>query len=205
LRKCRFLFPGKLNHFNRQWLIICAFCAQHLSAQEFLISQNFEDRLIGPAWQVVSGNWHIADVQEMRIAPAENGFQYVLCSGGPGFIGRNLIRLNVDLPDSAKATKIKLSFSYYILANAPGTTVEAEFYKKEQKDGLKGKLWQADLRVKRRWIEFQKILEIPAGANIVRIVFYGLESSGKATRIVCFDNIIISALKSESTSGGQKH
>jgi hypothetical protein len=199
------IISGKLSRPNIGWLVICTFCFQHLSAQDTLTSQNFEDRLIGPAWQIISGNWHIGDVEEMRIAPAENGWQFVLCSGGPGFVDSNFVRLHVDLPDSSRATKIKLSFSYYILANVPGTFVTGEFCKMEEKDGLKRKTWKADLRVKGRWVEFQKILEIPAGATSARIVFYGLKSSGKTSRLVCYDNIIISALKIEPAVGPKKN
>jgi hypothetical protein len=175
------------------FFVLTASCS---SAQKIIFSGNFENKRIDSSWQIVTGNWHIADVQEMGIAPAEGGYQYVLCSGGNGHIGDNIISLIVDLPDSIRSKKIRISFSYYILANAAGTKIEGEFYQKEIKDGLRGKPWVADLFLKKgRWTVFQKILTIPAGANSVRMTFFGLESSGKTDRIVCFDNIIISSLK----------
>lgn len=176
--------------------VILILCANASLAQKNIYSANFESNQLDQAWQIVTGNWYIGNVEQLRIAPAENGYQYMLCSGGKNHIGDNIIQLSVDIPDSIKALTIKLSFSYYIFANAPGTRVEGEFYQKEMKDGLRGKVWTADLhRIKGRWTTFQKTLKIPAEANTVRIVIYGLESSGKTDRIVCFDNVIISALK----------
>ncbi|MBS1918985.1 MAG: hypothetical protein JST17_01915 [Bacteroidetes bacterium] len=129
----------------------------------------------------------------MRIAPAENGYRYMLLSGGKGYTGDNIIRLIVDLPDSLKAKKIKLSFSYYIPANVMGTKMEVEFIQKEIKDGRRGILW-VDLlrRVKEKWTAYQKTVNVPAGANSVYITFFGFKSSGDKDRMVCFDNIAVS-------------
>jgi hypothetical protein len=52
------------------------------SAQKIIFSDNFESNKIDSAWQIVTGNWRIGYVDEMRIAPSEGGYQYVLCSGG---------------------------------------------------------------------------------------------------------------------------
>jgi hypothetical protein len=93
---------------------------QHLvNAEQIIFSENFENKPLGPSWQPISGNWHIADVQEMRIAPAENEYQYVLCASGEGFI-----RLLLSIPDTIKANQIKLSFSYYTYSKGPGATIE---------------------------------------------------------------------------------
>ena len=175
--------------------VIFILYSQYSSAQKIIFSDYFENKQIDSSWHIITGNWHIADVQELRIAPAEGGYQHVLCSGGKGYIGDNIIRLIIDLPDSSALKKIKLSFAYYILANAWGTKIEAEFHKKDLKDGLKGKIWTGNLTIKRRWTAFQKILKIPPGANAIQIVFFGLQSSGKTNRIACFDNVMISALR----------
>src|SRR6476661_4762863 len=114
-------------------LCVVLFCSPQAANTQILFSENFENKTLSSSWQPVSGHWHIADVQEMRIAPAENGYQYVLCSGGEGFI-----RLLVDIPDTIKASQIKLSFSYYTYSKGPGANVEVEFHKKDLKDGLKG-------------------------------------------------------------------
>src|SRR5688572_16467339 len=125
------------------------FCVQVSSAQKIIFSDNFEEKKIDSSWQIVTGNWRIGDVQELRIAPAEKGFQHVLLSGGEN---DNIIRLLLDLPDSLQGKKIKLSFSYYILSKVAGTKIEAEFYQKEIKDGLRGRLWVAFLHRKPgRW------------------------------------------------------
>ena len=165
------------------------FCVQSLDAQQIIFSENFESKELGPAWQIVSGNWHIADVQQLRIAPAEDGHQYVLCSDSAGFI-----RLFVDIPDLASVTQIKLSFSYYTYLKGPGASIEVEFHKKHLKDGIKGKLWKANLQVKGRWIRFQKILKIPAGANTIQLVFE-LAGTGSSRKNVCFDSVTVSSLK----------
>lgn len=168
----------------------------HSTAQRIIFSGNFENKQIDSSWQIVTGNWRIGDVDELKIAPAENGFRYVLLSYSNDFTAHNIIRLSVDLPDSLKAKKIKINFSYYILANVVGTKIETEFYQKEIKDGLRGNLWVDFLYRKiGRWSVYQKTVNIPAGANTVRIEFYGLKSSGTKKSIVCFDNIVISYLK----------
>ncbi len=165
-------------------------------AQQTIYSANFENNKMDSCWQIVTGNWHIDDVQKMRIAPAEGGHQYVLCADNNGYIGNNIIRLMVGLPDSFELRKIKISFYYYILADTQGTKIEGEFYQNEIKDGLRGKPWVSYLPSRKgRWNVFQKTLTIPAKANSLRIVFYGLAPSGKKGRVVCFDNISIELIK----------
>jgi hypothetical protein len=168
----------------------------YLPAQKVIYSTGFENNQLDSAWRHIMGNWRIEGVDDLRIAPAEDGYRHVLCSGGKGYVGENMVRLIVDLPDSIRSRRVKISFSYYILANAPGTKIEIEFNQKEMTDGLRGKLVVADLRrLPGRWARFQRTLQIPARANSLRIVFYGLESSGKQDRIVCFDNVSISSVK----------
>lgn len=170
------------------------FCVHYAAGQQVIYAANFEDKKIDSSWQIVTGNWRIGDVEELKIAPAESGRRYVLMSG-QGYADDNVIRLFVDLPDSLKAKKIKLSFSYYILANVVGTKIESEFYQKEIKDGLRGRLWVDFLyRKKGRWSYYQKTLTVPAGANEARIVFFGFKSEMK-DMIICFDNLVVSALK----------
>lgn len=172
------------------WLIVFFFGAQHAKAQQIIFSENFEYKKSEPAWQRVSGNWHIADVQELRIAPAENGYRYVLCSGGPGFV-----RLFVDIPDTVKARRVKLSFAYYTYANGPGITVEIEFHKKAWKDGLKGKPQKIALPVKGRWMEFQKTFTIPAEANQFWVTFSESKPTGMTSKNICIDNVIVSSVR----------
>ncbi len=159
-----------------------------IKAQQILFSENFENKILSPAWQKVSGNWHIADVQELRIAPAENGYQYVLCSGGAGYL-----RLLVDIPDTTGVKQVKLSFSYYTYSGGPGATIEFEFHKKDLKDGLKGKMLKTNLPVKGRWIAFQKLVKIPTGADLIWINFYETNSTNKTSKTICFDNIDLSS------------
>ena len=174
--------------------IICVcsifFFASQPASTQILFSENFENDTLSLAWQPVSGTWHIGDVQEMRIAPAENGYTFVLCSNSEGFI-----RLLVDIPDTVKAGQIKLSFSYYTYSKGPGATIEVEFHKKDLKDGLKGKMSTFNLPVKGRWIEFQKIIKIPADANLIWIGFSETNSANKTSRTICFDNIVLSAIQ----------
>jgi hypothetical protein len=180
-------------NFKTILFLFLVICVRHSAAQKILFSDSFENKSIDSSWQVVTGNWHIGDVQEMRIAPAEGGHQYVLCSGHNGNASDNMIRLIVDLPDSLQQKKITLSFYYYSMVNASGSKLEGEFYQKEIKDGLRGKPWSAGLPLKKgRWIFFQQKLIVPKKANSLRVVFYGLESSGKKDPIVCFDNILVS-------------
>lgn len=176
--------------------VICIFCVQITFSQKIIFSDNFEHQKIDSAWQIATGNWRIEEADELRIAPAENGYRYVLLSYSNDSTGHNTIRLSVDLPDSRKAKRIRLSFSYYILTNVKGTKIETEFYEKEIKDGVRGTRWVDFLyRKKGRWSPYQKTVNIPAGANQVRIEFYGLKSSGEKNRLVCFDNVVISSLK----------
>ncbi len=172
--------------------IVCL-CGVLLSAlqpanTQILFSENFENDTLSLSWQPVSGNWHMGDVQEMRIAPAENGYTYVLCSNSEGFI-----RLVVDIPDSIKAGQIKLSFSYYTYSKGPGAMIEVEFHKKDLKDGLKGKMLKFNLPVKGRWINFQKDIKIPAEANWMWIGFSESNPVNKVPKTICFDNIVLSA------------
>ena len=85
------------------------------SGQTIIFSDNFEQKATDSCWRIVTGNWRIGDVSELRIAPAEGGYRYMLCSGGQGYTGAHLIQLTVDLPASLQSQKIKLSFYYYIL------------------------------------------------------------------------------------------
>src|SRR5689334_10539114 len=124
-------------------LLLLLSCNAHVARSQLLFSANFESGKFDSSFQLVSGNWHIADVQQLRIAPAENGRQYVLRSDSAG-----LIRLFVDIPLSKKTQKLKLNFFYYTYAGARGPGIETEFYKKEMKDGLRGKPTRANLPVK---------------------------------------------------------
>jgi hypothetical protein len=126
----------------------------------------------------------------MRIAPAENGYQYVLCSEGPG-----LIRLIIDIPDTVKATKLQLQFSYYTYLKGPGASVEIEYHKREQKDGMKGKLFTASLPVRGKWVVFKKVLSIPSGANAVYLTLKTKKSTGNGPKKLCFDVLQAFALK----------
>jgi hypothetical protein len=165
-----------------------SFFGQPLYAQKIIFSENFESKTLDSSWKKLTGNWRIGDVQEMRIAPAEDGYRYVLCSDSPGYI-----RLFVDIPDSVKATQVKIKFSYYTYSEGPGGTVEAEFHKRGWKDGARGKLWKVRLPVKGKWTEFQKTLKIPPEANSIWIEFY--RSAASSSKMLCFDAITISALK----------
>jgi hypothetical protein len=165
------------------------FSASQPANTQILFSENFENRALGLPWQPVSGNWHIADVQEMRIAPAEDGYQYVLCANDDGFI-----HLFVSIPDTIKASQVKLTFSYYTYSNGPGATIEVEFHKKDLKDGLKGKMSKFNLPVKGRWINFQKTIKIPVKANWMWIGCSETPVTNKKPGTVCFDNIILSAI-----------
>jgi hypothetical protein len=185
------LVKNNIVSFTKVFLIIVLLAAQHpVNAQQEIFSENFENKILSPAWQIVSGNWHIADVEEKRIAPAENGYRYVLCSGGAGFL-----RLQVDIPGTIGAGKVKLSFSYYTYLKGPGATMEIEFHRKDLKDGLKGKMFKTNLPVKGRWIVFQKLLTIPAGANSIWVSFYETASANKTSKAVCFDNIVLSSVR----------
>jgi hypothetical protein len=181
----------KLSDMISRMVCFCVvlFSASQPANTQILFSENFENDTLSVAWQRVSGNWRIGDVQEMRIAPAENGYQYVLCSNEEGFI-----RLLVDIPDTIKATQVKLSFSYYTYSKGPGATIEVEFHRKDLKDGLKGKMSRISLPVKGRWINFQKTIKIPAEANLIWIGFSETNSTNKASGKICFDNIVLSAM-----------
>src|SRR6476661_6274190 len=71
-----------------------------------IFSENFENKTLSEAWHKVSGDWKIQSVQDMKITPAENGNEFVLCGEGEGFI-----RLIVDIADTVRASKIRLRFS----------------------------------------------------------------------------------------------
>ncbi len=169
------------------------------SAQHTLFSENFEDQVIRPTWQVVNGDWAIGDVQEMRIAPAEDGRQYVLLCSKPGYV-----RLMVDIPDSLHATRLRLRFAYYTFAQGPGLLLETEFQKKGWKDGLRGNPWEASLPVKSgQWSYFQKDLLIPKEGNVIWLTFSpttaSTQSESKTHKLVCLDAISITALPKESS------
>lgn len=171
-------------------------CVQLSSAQKPFFSENFDSKKMDSSWQIISGNWHIGDVDEMRIAPAEGGYRYVLCTDNKNNKADNLIRLFVDLPDSLRLKMIKLSFYYYFNEGSIGSTIEGEFYQKEIKDGLRGRPWTTRLSSgKRRWTLFQKILRVPANTNSLRLVFTVPAFPGKKDKIACFDNLQIYILK----------
>jgi hypothetical protein len=127
------------------------FSASQPANTQILFSENFENDTLSLAWQPVSGKWHIDDVQEMRIAPAENGYRHVLCANDEGSI-----RLLVGIPDTIKAGQVELSFSYYTYSKGPGATIEVEFHKKDMKDGLKGKMSKFNVPVKADGSNFKK-------------------------------------------------
>ena len=159
-----------------------------LQAQQ-IFTENFSGRTLGPSWMIVTGSWKVANVQDLKIAPAENGNQYVLCAEGPG-----IIRLIIDIPDTIKATKLQLQFSYYTYIKGAGASIEIEFHKRDQKDGSKGKLFTASLPVKGRWMVWKKLMLIPSGANSVYFTFTAKKSTTAAEK-VCFDVIQAFAVK----------
>ena len=169
--------------------VFSLFIFRSIKSQQIFFSENFERNTLDSTWHRISGNWHIADVQDKKIAPAENGNQYVLSSGGSG-----LLYLFVDIPATIKASQVKLSFSYYTYSKGPAPSIQFDFYKKNFKDGNKGKLWKAVLPVKGRWMTFSKILKIPAEANMVWLTFYEAPSTGKVPGSVCFDNVTLSSI-----------
>lgn len=177
-------------------IVLFIFIPFYSGAQKIIFTENFQDEKMNEYWQIVTGNWKICSVDDMRIAPAEGGYQYVLCSGSRGDAGEQIVRLFVDLPDSIKKyKKITLSFYYYFIANVAKANVETEFYQKEMKDGSRGKLWSASLPyVKGRWSRIKRTFTIPKNSNQFRIVFSGISSSLQQDGIVCFDNIVIAAL-----------
>jgi hypothetical protein len=159
-----------------------------LKAQQ-LFTDNFDSAALKSQWQIITGNWHIADVQELRIAPAENGRQFVLRSDSAGYI-----QLFIDLPRSSRSKKLRFSFSCYTYSKGNAPRIEAAFYKKEMKDGIRGKPMTWLLTVKGMWWPYTKTLTIPADANQFRVVFFNPRSSatGKAP---CLDVIGVSLLK----------
>jgi hypothetical protein len=174
IQKCSFLFLILFNTINAN--------------SQLIYSTNFETATLDSTFQPVSGNWHIADVQQLRIAPAENGRQFVLRSDSAG-----LIWLFIDVPISRKPAKLKLSFSYYTYSQSHGPRFETEFYKKEMKDGLRGKPTRTNLPVKGMWTVYSKIFTIPPDANSFRIVFNNPRSS--KAKAPCFDAITVSLVK----------
>jgi hypothetical protein len=155
---------------------------------QLLYSANFESATLDSTFQPITGNWHIADVQQLRIAPAENGRQFVLRSDSAGHI-----QLFIDVPISKKPAKLKFSFSYYTYAQSHGPRFETEFYKKEMKDGLRGKSTKTNLPVKGMWTVYSKIFTIPPDANNFRIIFNNPRSSKE--KAPCFDAITVSLVK----------
>ena len=162
--------------------------AHGLQAQR-LFHENFDSATLSPQWQIITGNWHRADVQDLKIAPAENGRQYVLRSDSAGFI-----QLFIDLPATSKGKKIQLGFQYYTYASGSAPQVETEFYKKEMKDGIRGKPSKYTLPLKGMWSPFTETLIIPADANQFRIVFFNPRNSS-AGKAPCLDVISVSLLK----------
>jgi hypothetical protein len=153
-----------------------------------IYSANFESSILDSAFQPITGNWHIDDVQQLRIAPAENGRQFVLRSDSAG-----LIQLFIDVPISQKSAKLKFSFSYYTFSQSHGPRFETEFYKKEMKDGLRGKPTRTNLPVKGMWSTYSKTFTIPPDANHFRIFFINPRSS--KAKAPCFDAITVSLVK----------
>jgi hypothetical protein len=160
----------------------------HNSNAQPLFTDNFDSDSLTQPWQIITGNWHIADVQQLRIAPAEHGRQYVLRSDSTGFI-----QLFMDLPQNSKGKKLKLSFSYYTYARSHAPHLETEFYKKEMKDGIRGRPSTIHLPVKGMWFPFTKTYTIPADANQFRIVFSNPRSS--RDKAPCLDVIAVSILQ----------
>lgn len=155
---------------------------------QLIYSANFESATLDSAFQPISGNWYIADVQQLRIAPAENGRQFVLRSDSAG-----LIQLFIDVPISQKSAKLKFGFSYYTYAQSHGPRFETEFYKKEMKDGIRGKPTRTNLPVKGMWTVYSKIFTIPPDANSFRVIFNNPHSS--KAKAPCFDAITVSLVK----------
>jgi hypothetical protein len=178
-------------HPKHTCLVLLLLLAQYfVAAQKRFFHESFESKTLDTHWQSISGNWQITSVQDMRIAPAENGNEFVLSSGEPG-----LIRLIVDIPDSLKAKKLRLQFAYYTYSKGTEASLEIEFHKREQKDGSKGKLIKTTLPLKGRWSTFKKDLTIPPGANSLYLVFEANKKNASVSKKVCFDVINISALK----------
>jgi hypothetical protein len=167
---------------------ISIICAGKIQSQQ-LFTENFDSAALQPQWQIITGNWHIADVQELRIAPAENCRQFVLRSDSAGYI-----QLFIDLPSFSKDKKLQFSFSYYTYAKGSAPRVEAEFYKKEMKDGIRGKPMTWVLPLKGMWAPYTKTLTIPTDANQFRVVFFNPRSS-PAGKAPCLDVIAVSLLK----------
>jgi hypothetical protein len=49
-------------------------CSLFTGAENYF-SDNFESKQIDSSWQMVTANWRIGNVQEIRIALAEGGYQ----------------------------------------------------------------------------------------------------------------------------------
>jgi hypothetical protein len=171
------------------WFMLFLVMYNPLRAQKTIFTENFENGKLGEAWHVVNGDWNVAEVSDLRIAPAENGYRYALRSGGSGFI-----RLIVDIPDTVKASSLQLEWSYYTFAKGSGLTVEGEFHKKIMSDGLRGKLWKMNLPIKGRWIQFKKVLQIPAGADSIYLVFSETKSKPGTKTYIGIDAVKITAL-----------
>ena len=157
-------------------------------AQQLFI-ENFDSATLNELWQIIAGNWQRADVQDLKIAPAENGRQFVLRSDSAG-----LIRLFIDLPLNAKGKMLQLSFSYYTYAKGIAPQVETGFYKKQIKDGIRGKPARSALPVKGMWISHTRTFTVPADANQFRVIFSNPRSSPTG-KVACFDVVSVSLLK----------
>jgi hypothetical protein len=172
------------------WLLVILLCTQVAVTAQVHYSGNFENNLLDSSWQTVSGKWRIADVQDLRIAPAENGRQYVLCSDSAG-----IIRLFVELPDTVRSGQLKLRFSYYTYAAGAAAKVETEFHRKDLKDGIKGKPWMSALPVKGRWVVFEKLITIPSDSDILWVSFFNNATLRSKVKRVCFDALSVSVIK----------
>jgi hypothetical protein len=171
-------------------LLVLLFAFATTSCAQRIFFENFGNKTLSEAWHKISGDWKIESVQDMKIAPAENGNEFVLCGQSDA-----LIRLIVNIPDSVRASKIRFRFSYYTYSKGASASLEIEFHKRQQKDGAKGKLFKTALPVKGKWATFEKQLPIPSGANSVYLVFQVNKATAKGLNKVCFDVITISALK----------
>ena len=182
-----FIFRSFQSYANR--LLVLLLFTQLTATAQVIYSGNFENSVLDSSWQTVSGTWRIADVQVLRIAPAENGRQYVLCSDSAA-----VIRLFVDLPADLRSGQLKLRFSYYTYAAGAAAKMEAAFHRRDLKDGMKGKPWTTILPVKGRWVVFEKLIRIPEGSDVLWVSFINNSNTKSKVKQVCFDTLSVSAI-----------
>jgi hypothetical protein len=173
---------------RRLLLILLFICSlQSVQAQKVIFEEHFKDSLLQDRWQGNTGNWHIDNVEDRRIAPIDKEIN-MLCSGGTGSI-----RLSVNIPDSIKAKKIILSFYYYTYSKGPAGSLDLHFLDRNLKNGHKGSRWKANLPVIGRWHPFRRTITVPAAANNIELTFKVAASS--TSKSICFDMIKISAIQ----------